>query len=272
MSGPLAGLDVSHHQGEINWSAVAAAGYRFAFVKATEGTSSVDPVHSRNVAGALAAGLAVGSYHYAKPNLSDPRVQAAHLASTMGELGPGRLPGVLDLEESGDLSSRSLRVWMSAFLDELDHRTGRRSLLYTGLSFWRDKLDSYAGHPLWLARYNTTAGVAGWTFWQKSDAGAVPGIRGGVDIDVFDGDLAALDRLAGRGDSPAASDKASPHSQEDSEMRIVASTGKASLLFGVKAPFISLTPAEQKAWVAAGVPIKSLPGDQYADVLASVTK
>ena len=74
---PLAGIDVSHFQGEVDWGAVAAAGVRFAFIKATEGLDDVDPRFAQNWQGSRAAGLLRGAYHFLHPNL-DARQQAAH--------------------------------------------------------------------------------------------------------------------------------------------------------------------------------------------------
>jgi len=64
----LDGIDVSYHQGPIDWGQVASAGKRFAFVRATAGTLTADTAYGTNRSGARAAGLAVGSYHFANPD------------------------------------------------------------------------------------------------------------------------------------------------------------------------------------------------------------
>src|SRR5439155_21218837 len=65
----LEGVDISHWNGTIDWSQVAASGERFVVMKATEGTGYVDPTYSSNRQGALAAGLVVTAYHFARPDL-----------------------------------------------------------------------------------------------------------------------------------------------------------------------------------------------------------
>jgi GH25 family lysozyme M1 (1,4-beta-N-acetylmuramidase) len=67
-AGALPGIDVSHHQGAIDWSQVAGAGTRFAFAKATEGRSYVDPTYATNKAGAALSGVVFGAYHFARPD------------------------------------------------------------------------------------------------------------------------------------------------------------------------------------------------------------
>src|SRR6185369_16638343 len=76
------GLDVSHYQGTVDWSSVARQGYRFAFIKATEGLSEIDPQFSANWPDAKAAGLIRGAYHYYDSG-SDPRQQAEHFLNTV---------------------------------------------------------------------------------------------------------------------------------------------------------------------------------------------
>jgi GH25 family lysozyme M1 (1,4-beta-N-acetylmuramidase) len=74
----ISGIDVSHFQGTINWSSVAAAGKQFAFAKATEGVTYVDPTVGTNTAGARAAGLLVGVYHFAHPDTNTAAAEAQH--------------------------------------------------------------------------------------------------------------------------------------------------------------------------------------------------
>src|SRR5579863_7888391 len=66
------GVDVSHYQGLINWTQVAAKSYRFTFAKATEGTTLVDPTYPVNRAGAEGMGLRFGAYHFGRPSGTGP--------------------------------------------------------------------------------------------------------------------------------------------------------------------------------------------------------
>ena len=106
------GIDVSHWQGQIGWLQVGAAGYDFAFAKATEGTTYIDPTYGTNRAGATAAGLRFGAYHFARPAA---RSDAAAIASGIAQADyfiaaaqprRGDLLPVLDLEKNGGLASR----------------------------------------------------------------------------------------------------------------------------------------------------------------------
>ena len=109
------GIDVSHWQGTIDWTQVAAAGKQFAYIKASESTDFVDPLYVQNRAQARAAGLYVGAYHFAQPSTTagDAVAEADHFidvaAPTKGDLLP-----VLDLERSGGLSSGALTAWVQA--------------------------------------------------------------------------------------------------------------------------------------------------------------
>lgn len=191
------GIDVSHYQGTIDWGLVAKAGIAFAFIKATDGASKVDPQFQANWSGAKAAGLLCGAYHFYEPG-ADPHQQAESFLSVV-QTGPGDLPPVLDVEMQGDASEiiSGLQVW----LDAVEQATGRVPILYTNPSFWAKLGASGFGRfPLWIAEYGVTApkvpaGWSSWTFWQYSQSGSVPGIQGSVDLDLFQGTLQDLQQL-----------------------------------------------------------------------------
>ncbi|MCA9165800.1 MAG: hypothetical protein KDA62_22590, partial [Planctomycetales bacterium] len=84
----LAGIDVSHWQGTINWNDVANSGIEFAFIKASEGTDFVDARFQYNISNSLTAGILSGAYHFARPDidLADPLDavrEATHFADTI---------------------------------------------------------------------------------------------------------------------------------------------------------------------------------------------
>jgi GH25 family lysozyme M1 (1,4-beta-N-acetylmuramidase) len=205
-TGMLEGIDISHWQGTINWSLVAGAGKKFAIMKATESTNYTDPTYASNHSRAKAAGLWTGAYHFARPgsNANDAKLEAAYFASAMN-LGVGDLIPALDLEDSGGLSVAALQAWVTSFLGEVYTRVGVRPMIYTSPAFWKKYMgDSRAladaGYKtLWVAHWGVTMptipaanwGGRGWTFWQYSSTGTVPGIAGRVDLDRFNGtDLA----------------------------------------------------------------------------------
>jgi GH25 family lysozyme M1 (1,4-beta-N-acetylmuramidase) len=204
----LEGIDVSHWQGTINWTKVAAAGKKFAIIKATDGqvqsdgTLYIDPMYATNHTQAKAAGLWTGAYHYARPstNAGDAVAEADHFASVM-KLGAGDLIPALDLEESGGMSIAALQTWVTKFVDEVYAQIGMRPMIYTSPSFWKNnmgdtrKLADAGYKTLWIAHWGVSAptvpaenwGGHGWTFWQYTSDGTVSGITTRVDLDRFNG-------------------------------------------------------------------------------------
>src|SRR5262249_40760210 len=138
----LPGIDVSHHNGTIDWSAVKQAGMKFAFAKATEGTSFVDSQFAANRAGAAAQHIPFGGYHFARPGGStssaiaaDAQAEADHFIDVVKPRTDDLLP-VLDLETSGGLSVANLQAWTWAFLNEVVARIHERPIIYSGNYFW----------------------------------------------------------------------------------------------------------------------------------------
>lgn len=198
------GLDVSHWQGNIDWDGVHADGGRFAYAKATEGTSYRDPKFADNYLGAYYAGLKHGAYHFALPNVSSGARQANYFADHGGGWSPDgmTLPGTLDIEYNPyggtcyGKSDAAMRNWIADFINTYHSRTGRWAVIYTTTDWWKTCTGNYGGfanhNPLWIARYASSPGELpnGWnfyTFWQYNDHGTFPG-----DQDYFNG---AADRL-----------------------------------------------------------------------------
>ena len=204
----LPGIDVSHHNGEIDWVAVKDAGIKFAFAKASEGTTFVDPRYAENRARASAAHVMFGGYHFARPDGSgstaitaDARAEADHFIDTVA-LRPSDMLPVLDLESSGGLSIDDLQTWTWGFLNQVVARIHERPIIYSGNYFW----DHYMGDTseyadagfklLWVPHWTNDPqprvpakdwGGHGWTFWQYTACGSVPGVSGCVDRDKFNG-------------------------------------------------------------------------------------
>src|SRR6266542_2412072 len=115
------GVDVSHWQGRIQWLQVASASYTFAFGKATEGKTLVDPTYSINRSGAQTVGLRFGAYHFARPAGSGAAAVIANAIAQadffldVAQPQAGELPPVLDLETKGGLPTAALQTWTSAW-------------------------------------------------------------------------------------------------------------------------------------------------------------
>jgi lysozyme len=195
VQGLAQGIDVSKDQGAVDWPSVAAAGYVFTFIKATDGQDYVDPMFAQNWAGAEAAGLLRGAYHFFRAE-DDPGVQAEWFWKTVG--GTGELPLVVDVEQTMGQPASVVIANLTSFLDSLQQWTGRQPMIYTAPGFWSGLGTSgFGGYPLWVAEYGVSeptlpSGWTFWDFWQHSESGQVPGIQGDVDLNVFSGALSAL--------------------------------------------------------------------------------
>lgn len=195
---PVRGIDVSHHQGPIDWSAVASDGVHFAFIKATEGGDFTDKRFATNWEQARAAGLVVGAYHFF--TLCRPAVEQARHFISVVPAARGTLPPVLDLEFGGNCSRRPTRVELLAELSVIGEAIRTH---YGKLPIWyvtRDFLETYllaeqTESPLWVRDIYLEPALEGgreWLFWQYANRGRIRGIKGPVDLNVFRGDPGQL--------------------------------------------------------------------------------
>jgi lysozyme len=199
-------IDVSHHNGAIDWPAVAAAGIALAFLKATQGERFVDPAFGRNRGAAAAAGILVVPYHFLDGG--DAHAQAAHFLAAAG-LAPGDA-AMIDWESAAPTAS------LVAFGAAIAERTGRDPLAYYGyaqlpaadpvLSRWPLMLPAYPrGNAPGDYRSLVSSAprlppgrTASWDkgrpydFHQYTPAGRVAGIAGPVDRSIWVGTAAEL--------------------------------------------------------------------------------
>src|SRR5581483_5538443 len=135
------GIDISNNNGAINWAKVAGAGYRFAFGKATEGTTFTDGTYSTNRNASESAGLVFGAYHFARPSGTTAAAATASAVAqadyflSVAQPQPGELPPVLDLEKTGNLSPTLLTAWTQAWVDEVYSRLGVEPFVYSSPAF-----------------------------------------------------------------------------------------------------------------------------------------
>jgi len=202
----ITGLDVSHHNGDIDYRAAKEAGHRFVFIKATQDNDFIDPMFPTNLARARAAGLAAGAYHFFDYTL-DGREQADHFIDRVEAADgiDGALPPVVDVECWAPIGS-SIHVVSSArlrdFVERVYERTGRMPLVYTSTFMWREVMGNAEGFsdlPMWAACWgcdlpiSIAPGWDEWVFWQEGIV-RVPGV-GRLDGNYFSGtkkDLRAL--------------------------------------------------------------------------------
>ena len=205
-AGTFLGIDVSAHNHDggaaINWKSVRAAGVRFVFVKATEGSgkasaASTNAWFKKDWDGAKAAGIARAAYHFARPRYplstaaSDARSFAAVLTS---QKSTGELVPALDIEVTGGLSPAALSTWIDSWLKEATRALGRRPAIYSGRGFWTSYLGDttkFKNYPLWMANHTSASapvalpgGWSAWSYWQYSATGKIAGISGPVDLSL----------------------------------------------------------------------------------------
>lgn len=190
---PLRGIDVSHHQGDIDWSMVAADDVAFVYMKASEGGDFKDGAFQKNWAGAGAAGLARGAYHYFSLCQSG-RKQAENFLSVLPD-DRDMLAPMVDLEFTGNCARRPpveevLRE-ISDFTALVEQAGGKRIIFYSPEDFYFAYLkDSGLNRRLWARSvWHSPAYADGWTGWQYHDRGSVKGISGDVDLNVLNKDM-----------------------------------------------------------------------------------
>lgn len=197
---PVRGIDVSHHQGEVDWAKVAASGVAFAYLKASEGTDWRDGRFAENWTGAERAGLARGAYHF----FTFCAPGAGQAANFLAAAPPtaGALPPVVDVEFVGNCKTWSslddVRNELEVFLTEVEKAWGVRPILYlTREAQVRIVRSHFDDMPVWIRSvFGAPADdlEPAWTFWQYSEAGDVPGVTGRVDLNVFRGSAEAFEK------------------------------------------------------------------------------
>jgi lysozyme len=207
------GIDVSRFQGAIDWPTVSASGIRFAFVQASRGSGAdctvkpaqcgPDPYFATNRLAAEAAGIRVGAYHRAFASGATPAdaradavAEANIFIAGVGSLQQGELIPVLDAESPfTGMTSTSLRTWIRVFVKRVTKKLGRKPMIYTNASSWSATGNTTefakARYPLWVAEWGVSGPTVpannwagrGYSVWQYTSSGRVPGISGRVDMD-----------------------------------------------------------------------------------------
>lgn len=212
-SGDAQGVDIAAYQdakAPINWPGVATQ-FQFAYIKATEVDATtglyVNPYYSGDFSSAMAAGLYVGGYAFATPDVASGSAEAQDfLDQTAYHFAGQVLVPMLDLEDDPygadpcyGLSPSAMVGWIAAYSQEIQAVLGRAPVIYTGINWWNQCTggsSAFDANPLWIADYGVSApslpaGFSRWELWQ-SGVGSAGGITGPADLDEFDGGLSAL--------------------------------------------------------------------------------
>lgn len=182
------GIDVSHYQGEIDWDELlknSSVKIAFVFCKATEGTQILDERWRRNRKMLRERKVAVGAYHYFRPDI-DATLQARFF---LEHYHPKQndLPPVIDVEDEID-DPISLRNNVKRWMDIVEKKTGKRPIIYTNFYMFSKIFEAhFRDYKFWIANYSDNPERMKddrIIYWQYSDQGRVPGIKGKIDLNM----------------------------------------------------------------------------------------
>lgn len=190
---PIEGIDISAHNGVVCFDSLAAAGIDFVYLKASEGVSFRDQSFIRNFEAARKAGLAIGAYHFFRFDC-DGAMQSVNFLKAIGDLKPD-LPLAIDVEEWRNAPGETTAIVRERLevLVALLRAQGYQVMIYTNKQgharFVRDGFKAHDVPEIWICSFtNPPLGHEKWRLWQHSHLGRLPGIRGNVDLNTFNGD------------------------------------------------------------------------------------
>lgn len=188
---PVRGIDVSHHNGEIDWERVTAQNIKFAYIKASEGNDLQDRLFEKNWQGVRRVGLIPGAFHVFG-NCSRGVDQARNFLSIWRDREVA-LPPAVDVSSGAPCASSNgnPRNELLIFLDEIERSTGRRPIVYDN-RIYIPGFNNNSGNPdiKWARGIFWHPQVFygdDWFFWQYSRRGRIDGISFPVDLNVFQG-------------------------------------------------------------------------------------
>ena len=196
--GKSIGIDVSEYQGTISWSYVDTLEQKYplhyVFIRATVGKDRKDRKFEQNWLGAKENKMIRGAYHYYRPN--ENSLEQAKLFIKTVTLQKGDLPPVLDIEKlPKNQSVANLKLGLKRWLQAVESHYGVKPIIYTGERYYDDFLkEEFSDYLFWIANYNFYREEIGedWLFWQFTEKASVSGIKGKVDVNIYNGDLQQL--------------------------------------------------------------------------------
>ena len=194
----VVGFDVSQYQGTIQWNEIRKIEdtfqLQFVFVRATAGKNKVDSQFKENWKQAKKHQFIRGAYHYYRPNENSIQ-QAENFIQTV-KLEPGDFPPVLDIEQLPKKQSLdSLKVGLKRWLTKVEKHYKVKPIIYSGESYYNDFLKKeFSDYPFWIANYNfwRNQPESHWLLWQFTEKAQVSGIKGTVDVNIFNGNIIYL--------------------------------------------------------------------------------
>ena len=187
------GIDVSHHQGYINWSEVARnREIQFVYLKASEGSNYIDDTYLSNLREARRNGLKVGPYHFFRPGV-DADAQFRNMMSVVNPKQIDLIP-MIDVEvTSRGVSPATFHARLERLLQLCEKEFGKKPIIYTGKNFYNKHFHGgrYSRYKFWIAAYSFEEPMLydddDYLIWQYTGQGSLRGIRGSVDLNRFVG-------------------------------------------------------------------------------------
>lgn len=187
----LKGIDVSEHQGAINWNQVKGSGVQFAMIRGGYGRNNVDKYFHANAKGATAAGIPIGIYWFSYAYTVDMARNEAKYAVALAKQYKITWPIAYDLEydtvsyaaKNGVTITKTMATQMArAFCEEIE-ASGYIPMNYTNPDYLNRYFDrSQLPYDTWLAQYASQASISDMAIWQYSSSGSVPGVSGRCDV------------------------------------------------------------------------------------------
>lgn len=205
---PVVGVDVSNHQGRIDWTELAASGVVFAYIKASEGGDFRDKSFERNWSESKRVGLRRGAYHFF--TLCRTAAEQAENFIAAVPRDPEALPPVVDAEHMGPcvaaIAERDHVAMLAEFIGTLEKHYGHRPIIYTTAEFDAAMLaGAFPGERFWARSLLVPPlfRTGQWVIWQYHNRGRRPGVKGDLDLNVFRGTRAEFETFF-RGSGAAA--------------------------------------------------------------------
>src|SRR5690606_38794928 len=194
----MVGFDISEYQEKIDWENLGKVEDTFAldfvFIRATAGKDKRDKRFSANWKASKEKGIIRGAYHYYRPN-ENSILQANNFIKTV-TLEQGDLPPVLDIEKLPRTQSLdSLKIGLKRWLDKVEQHYKMKPIIYSGESYYTDFLKKeFSGYTFWIANYNfwRKRPDEHWLIWQFTEKAQIEGVKGLVDVNLFNGDFVRL--------------------------------------------------------------------------------
>ena len=193
----MTGIDVSEHNGKLDWATIKKAGISFAIVRTGYGTGYADAYFKRNIEGALAQGIFVGVYHFSYAlDAAGAKNEAAFVLKLLEPYkNKITLPVFYDFEydtvsyakkQGVTLGKESFNSHAVAFCETI-RAAGYTPGVYYNLDYTRNYVDKsrLGGYAQWYAQYAATASIDGWDLWQYSSSYTIPGCSGRFDVNVL---------------------------------------------------------------------------------------